>query len=87
MKTQSEMRDNEIWQNSLRQATAEDYLNYCVTELNALRSDYSTKQEIDSTLNIKRMLDNLDNHEMQTPAMILDQQAHLLNFKKQRIIH
>lgn len=33
------------------------------------------------------MLDNLNNRNMQTPAAILEQQAHLVNFKKQRISH
>jgi hypothetical protein len=38
-------------------------------------------------MDVKRMLDNLDNRNMQTPAAILEQQAHLVNFKKQRISH
>jgi Ran GTPase-activating protein (RanGAP) involved in mRNA processing and transport len=51
------------------------------------RTDISAQLEIDSTSQIKTMLGQLDNHEMQTPSAILQLQAHLINFKKQRIAH
>ena len=33
------------------------------------------------------MMENLDNNEMQEPAAILEQQAHIVNYRKQRITH
>lgn len=63
-------------------------MDFCVADLNMTRTDTSgMEQEIDSTKEIKKILGNLDNHEMQTPEAILQQQAHLVNYKKQRIVH
>lgn len=46
-----------------------------------------TTREIDSSVGVRKMLENLDNTDMQTPAAILEQQAHIVNFRKQRITH
>lgn len=72
IKHQSVQRDNEIWKNSLRQETAEEYMKYQMMLLNQAKPEAASFREIDSTMDIKRMLDNLDNHEMQTPAAILE---------------
>jgi len=47
----------------------------------------NTPREIISTDEIKSMINNLDNHEKQTPLAIREQQAHLVNWRKQRITH
>ena len=62
-------------------------MDYQVSELNKTRTDMSCQQEIDSTEKITSMLNNLDNHEHQTHEAILEHQAHLVNFNKQRIHH
>lgn len=69
-----------MWLDSLRQATAEDYLDYCVAAINPPKKrlspkkakekdetiiDVPTAREIDSTVGVKRMLENLENNEMQ----------------------
>lgn len=46
-------------------------MDYCVADLNMTRTDISTQQEIDSTKEIKKILGNLDNEEMQTSEAIL----------------
>lgn len=47
-------------------------MDFCVADLNMTRTDTSgVEQEIDSTKEIKKILGNLDNHEMQTPEAIL----------------
>lgn len=44
-------------------------------------------KEVDSSPQVKRLLNNIDNSSMHTPQAVLDQQAHLLNFRKQAIIN
>ena len=87
IKSQSERRDNELWTLSLRQQTAEEHLKMRVDILNFHNVETTTLKEIDSDKTIRRLLENLNNSELQTQHAILDQQAHLINFKRQRIIH
>jgi hypothetical protein len=58
-----------------------------VAQLNSAKTSQQSAREIDSTMDIRKMLENLDNFAFQSPAAILEQQAHLINFRKQRITH
>lgn len=86
IKAQSEVRDHEIWQASLRQTTAEEYLRMFVAAKDK-KQGTATAREIDSSVDVKKILRTLDNADMRLPSLILEQQAHLVNFKMQRIRH
>ena len=44
-------------------------------------------RELDSQPQVKRLLKNLDNSELHTREAVIEQQAHLINFKKSWIDH
>jgi len=90
IKSQSEMRDNELWLSSLRRQVAEDHLEIKKELLNTQLNDSlenTTAREINSKARIKQILANLENAEHQTQDAILDHQAHIVNHKRQRILN
>ena len=69
LKSQSERRDSELWLSSLRKQVAEDHLQAMKNMLNTqIQADLEamTAREINSTMKIKQLLSNLENHEHQT---------------------
>lgn len=44
-------------------------------------------RELDSEKPVRRLLNNLDNEEMQTRLHVLENQSHILNFKRHKIVN
>lgn len=44
-------------------------------------------RDLDSSPQVKRLLKNIDNAEMHTRQAVIEQQAHLINFKRQNLIN
>jgi len=77
LKVQAERRDKDLWELSLRQSQAESHLKKLVRSLNMVNT-YEDKfgrkdvdRELDSQPAMKRLLNNLDNSEMQTHKEVL----------------
>ena len=89
IKSASERRDVELWLSSLRRQVAEDHLQEKKELLNTQISNLeaSTAREVNSNLKIRQMLANLENAEHQTQDVILDNQAHIVNHKRQLILN
>lgn len=69
IKSQSEMRDNELWLSSLRRQVAEDHLELKKELLNIQMNENfesTTAREINSKARIKQILANLENADHQT---------------------
>lgn len=45
------------------------------------------ERDLDSSPQVKRLLRNIDNAEMHTRHAVIEQQAHLINFKRQNLIN
>lgn len=44
-------------------------------------------RELDSEKPVKKLLNNLENEEMQSRLNVLENQAHILNFKRHKIVN
>ena len=49
--------------------------------------EFGTNREINSSIEIKKLLENLDNDEINSHDIVLAQQAHVLNYKKQHLLY
>ena len=87
IKHSSESRDDQLFWASLRQEKPEKYLQSQVQTMNEQEPYAGTQREINSSTQIKKLLANLDNADMQTQDAVLEQQAHVVNYKKQRILY
>jgi len=72
VKKQAERRDNDLWEMSLRMAEAESHLKLQtrilnMSYINESKSGLSDcEKELDSSPQVKRLLNNIDNAEMHT---------------------
>lgn len=48
-------------------------------------ADGDGQRELCSDKKVKKLLNNLDNPEMHKPSVILENQAHLINYKRHKI--
>ena len=81
IKHASESRDDQMFWAGLRQHKPEKFIQ---TQINLMTAEFDvgTAREVNSTTNVKAMLANLDNPEYQDQESVLEQQAHVVNYKK-----
>jgi len=78
IKKQAERRDNDLWEMSLRMAEAESHIKEQTRILNMSYINDSKSglsdclKEVDSSPQVKRLLNNIDNSSMHTPQAVLD---------------
>ena len=87
VKLMSERNDHQMWKQSLRNTTVEDELRARVNALNGRETDEDKQKQIDSNMEVKRILQNITNSDFQTPESILEQQVHVVNYNNQRLTH
>ena len=82
IKQTSEQRDDALFWASLRNEKPEKFLANQKTMITRGESDeFGTNREINSSIEIKKLLENLDNDEINSHDIVLAQQAHVLNYK------
>ena len=88
IKQTSEQRDDQLFWASLRQDKPEKFLENKKTMINAENiTQFTTNREINSTIEVRKLLENLDNPDINSHEVVLAQQAHVVNYKKQQILY
>ena len=88
VKKHAERRDYDLWEISLRMSEAERHLKQqqVVLNMSYINEDNygirDVERDLDSSAQVKRLLKNIDNPDMHSRSLVLENQAHLINFKR-----